>query len=303
MLMFAAASQVAHAQTLELNIPFPHGGPGTILSRLAVDHIKERTGLDYTIVARPGAEGKIGTRFAATQPPSANLLLVTASTMVINRALDRQYEFNHNEWEIVAPIVSFGMNIVVTSKSTIKDWKDFQHQAKTRPVVCSYATTAARSALLYIKNALDLRQLELVYYKALAEQATNLMGGSLECAAESFILPIWTSPEHRDRYRLIASMTDSAPPGVPLVKDTVPNLVAGSWFGFAMRRDAPEKERKAVMDALRDMHTSPRVIQGIAAVPAFILSPPARPSGNALVDRELQFWSTFVNRNPKLFQE
>ena len=299
-LLLALAGKSALAQMIEITMPFPQSGPASIISRGVQQYLQEQLNTEVTVVSRPGAEGKVGTRHFIRDNNTRNIILVTQGTMVTSRLTDKEYaaEVNPDQLDIV-PLAWVSQYIVVSSSSKITNLQEFIQQSRQRPVVCGYTAATYRLTASYLKGHLNLTNLDIVYFKGLAEQATSVIGGHLECGLDPMSLPIWQSPEHKARYRIIAVADDDNSRGLPLLKDVAPGLTSAVWFGMAVKRDMPEPQKRIILNALRNIHKDAKFLALMTNAGGFRVQAPPASFANS-INQETKFWGDFLARTPKL---
>src|SRR5207248_1452366 len=85
--MYAAMAQDYPGKVVRIIVPFSPGTGIDILARTLGQKLTEQWKTAVIVDNRPGASGNIGTEAAAKSPPDGYVLLMTASTIVLNRSL------------------------------------------------------------------------------------------------------------------------------------------------------------------------------------------------------------------------
>ena len=301
--ILAAINGPAVASPLEITIVFPTGTTHDVTARAVQQYLQDRAGIQSVVVPRPGAGGKIGMQWAAAQPANGRQILIASSgQLVTERLFDSNY-VDVNTWEFVGPLWQSNNYIVVNSSSNIRTLQDFVEQARRRPVNCANAIPQDRLVLSLMKQQLNLQGLELVQMKSLPEAAVQLLGGHIECTTDTLTGPVWRSPEHKDKWRVIATFSDEAVPGVPNVNQLIPGLSARPWFAVGVARATPEPQKSQLLALLREMYKDDKFRAVLAAGNTDLMTgkvsipQPAR-SANALAEQQFEFWRSFMQRNP-----
>src|SRR5690606_23628193 len=83
----AVAAQDFPQRPVTIVVPFGAGGGVDSTARLVADGLSQRWGQPVVVVNRPGANGALGARSVATAAPDGHTLLVTATGLVQNFAI------------------------------------------------------------------------------------------------------------------------------------------------------------------------------------------------------------------------
>jgi tripartite-type tricarboxylate transporter receptor subunit TctC len=133
-------SAAAHAQTyptkpITVVIPFGAGGGTDVIARTLQEDIRQELGQPIIIDNRPGANGAIGSAFAARAAPDGYELLLTASsTFSLNPNLMKDIKYDQlNDFVPVAFVVRAPWMMVVHEKSGFKSVADVVKVAKESP--------------------------------------------------------------------------------------------------------------------------------------------------------------------------
>ena len=94
-LSLPAISQEAYPRhAIHVIVPFTPGTGIDILARVLGTKLGERWNVAVVVENRPGASGNIGTDAVAKAPPDGYTLLMTASTIAVNRSLFRNIPYD-----------------------------------------------------------------------------------------------------------------------------------------------------------------------------------------------------------------
>ena len=101
----------AHAETypnrpIHLIVPFPPGGPASLVAEVVAPPLGERLGQKVVVENRSGADGIIGSDDVARAPPDGYTLLLATSSHVIHPATYSSLPFDTDK--AFAPVSQIG---------------------------------------------------------------------------------------------------------------------------------------------------------------------------------------------------
>lgn len=133
---FAPASAAAPGKQapLRLIVPFAPGTGIDLIARQLGPKLAERLGRPVVLDNRAGASGNLGTGAVVRAPADGSTLLVTVTTMVMNRALYPKLSFDPLKDLEPVTLTSWGQRLQVTSKASgIGSGAELVARAKARP--------------------------------------------------------------------------------------------------------------------------------------------------------------------------
>ncbi len=135
LLSAAAHSQNYPQKPITFIIPFAAGGGTDGVARTLQEDIRRELGQPIIIDNRPGANGTIGSNFAAKAVPDGYTLMLTASsTFSVNPHVMKNIQYDQlNDFVPVAFVVRAPWMMVVNEKSGFKSVADVVKAAKDRP--------------------------------------------------------------------------------------------------------------------------------------------------------------------------
>lgn len=286
--VLAAVSFSVQSQPTEITVTFTPGGANDTFARATQKYLNERLGLQSVIVNRPGAEGRIGVKHAASQPADgSNLLVVSTGTFLFSRVLNQTLDYDVHAFDVVVPVATSPIAVVVSNGSSIANWADFLAQARQRPINCGYSNTASRFVGAYIKKQLKLDNVELVPYKGGSDVATAVLGNQIECAIE----PQSTYMKHHrvQKLRIIATTDSETDLNAALMRNSIPGFVFQTWYGLGILKNTPESVKRPILAAMREVHRDPQ-FRDYMTLSDLVVRPPGAVSGNQFLDQQFQFW-------------
>jgi len=314
LLGFAAASVpgIGRAQDaafpsrpLTLVVPYGAGSTNDILARLLTPDLTERLGQPIIVENRAGAGGTVGIgQVVRSQPDGHTLVIVSASSIPINRALYRSLPFDPlRDLSLISVTSSTPNALIVPAESPFRDVAGLAAAARTAgaaPLRYFSPGNGTSQHLSCVQLARSIVvQMEHVPYRGPAEAITGLLAG--ETAFGFASVPSVLGMVRDGRLRALGT-TGTRPSSLP----GVPTLVAAGfadfaetdvWYGVAGPRGIAEPVRTRLREALQAAVAAPalrdRLAQaGFDPVPAMNAA-----EGDAFVARQVAFWAELVRQS------
>ncbi|MGH7470255.1 MAG: Bug family tripartite tricarboxylate transporter substrate binding protein [Cupriavidus necator] len=271
--------------------------PDTI-SRIISPALGERIGLPVIVEPKPGAAGRIATRYVAGLPGDGyTMLMLTAGDAVV-AALDRKVQYKLLEdFSFVSSVIEFPFLFCVRAGSPIKSLGDLMAAAKGQPGRVSFGTPGVGTTHSLAAELLQKQtgiELQHIPYKGNA--FTDLLGARVDflIATPSVSLPLIRSGKVRAIATTSKSALASLPDVVP-VAQVVPDYEVNSWLGLAVPAATPaERVRKLSSDvqatiAVESVQTA---LEGTGS----IVVPSNSEAFRARIERDVRKWASLVDR-------
>src|SRR5687767_4566773 len=181
------AATVSHAATyptrpIRIVVAYTPAGATDILARTVGQKLNEAWGQPVVIENRPGANGNIGTEYAAKATPDGHtVLMTTAGPHGINPSLYRKLGYDAVKDFAPVSLVAMVPNILVVNVSVpAKDVQGLIAYAKANPGKINYGSPGLGStAHLSMELFKSMTGTNIVHvpYKGSAGVLTDLMGG------------------------------------------------------------------------------------------------------------------------------
>ena len=243
LLAFACAAPMAlqaqawPARPVKLIVPFPAGGTGDLLGRLAAKEMEASLGQPVVVENRAGAGGAIGSDAAAKAAPDGyTLVLSNVASHAIGPAVyakmpyDALRDFTH-----IGLIAAVPSGIAVAANSPYTSLAALLDKARTGPGAVRFGSNGngtSSHAKLAILNQAAKVDITHVPYKGSAPATVDLLGGQID----GLIAAVPDVGRNR-LLRLLAVTTDTRAarwPDVPSVRELgLAPLVASNWFGIS----------------------------------------------------------------------
>jgi tripartite-type tricarboxylate transporter receptor subunit TctC len=288
--IMAAVCISTAAQTIEMIVTFTPGGANDTFARATQQYLRDQIGTNSVIVNRPGAEGRIGVKYAAQKPADGNsLLVISTGTFLFSRVLYRNLDYNIHDFDTVVPIVTTPIAISVSGASSIVTFQDFVTAARSRPVNCGISNTASMFTARYLVKQLGLTNLEIIPYKGGSDVVADLQGNNVECAIEPQF--VYRQPHLDRRIRILATTDSEVEPGlgaVALIKNHIPGFVFQTWYGVGILKNTPDSVKSPIVDALKLIHRDERFKTAMSSANLRVRE--YNVPGNRFLDAEYQRW-------------
>jgi len=249
----ASAQDSYPDKPIRIIVPFTPGTGIDILART----LGERMGADWktsvVVDNRPGASGNIGTEAAAHAPPDGYTLLMTASTIVLNRSLFKSIPYDPvKDFVPVAPLAIGRLALVTNPSVKAKTVKEFVDVAKANPGKLFYASpgngTPHHLAMEVFRTATGI-DIVHVPYKGTAGAVQDLLGGQVSV----MFLPVHVALPQVEAGKLnmlAAGGTEraGATPNVPSLAEAIGVTVVDTDIWYALY--APARTPKEIVAKL-----------------------------------------------------
>jgi tripartite-type tricarboxylate transporter receptor subunit TctC len=303
MLAAAAAAPAATsypARPIRIVVAYTPAGATDILARTVGQKMNESWGQPVVIENRPGANGNIGTEYAAKATADGHtLLMTTAGPHGINPSLYRKLGYDAVKDFAPVSLVAMVPNILVVNNSLpVKDVQGLIAYAKSNPGKLSYGSPGLGStAHLSMELFKSMTGTNLVHvpYKGSAGVLTDLMGGQIAVTMDN--IPPYLPQVKAGKIRALAISTAQRSPAVPdlptVAESGVRGYSSGAWFGLL----APAATPKDVVAKL-SMETA-RILQ-LPDVKSRLTELGAEPIGNtplqfgAHIKSEIAKWAKVI---------
>lgn len=227
-------------------VPQAPGGTNDVVGRLLAQKLSELSGQSFIVENRAGANGNIGTDFAARAPKDGySLLLTVSSTQAINPVLYKKVGFDPvKDFEPIAPVGVVPNVLLVNPSVPAKSLEEFIKLARSSKPELQYASAGNGSlnhllgAMLSAKSGIPLQH---VPYRGVAPALTDVMGGQVSVAFASLPSCIQFIKDGKLRALGVSSAKRSpALPKVQSISEVVPDFAGELWVGLFAGRGIPK---------------------------------------------------------------
>ena len=252
-LVTSAAAQTYPAKPIRIVVAYTPAGTTDILARAIGQKLTEAWGQPVIVDNRPGANGNIGTEYAAKATPDGyTLLMTTAAPHGINPSLYRKLGFDAvKDFAGISLVATVPNVLVVNNALPVKDVRELIAYLRANPGKVNfgspgYGSTGHMSVELFM--AMTGTKMTHIPYKGDAGVLADVMGGQIALSLSN--MPAYTPQIKAGRIRALAVSTTKRSPAAPeiptMAEAGVPGYVAVAWFGLL----APAKTPRELVNKL-----------------------------------------------------
>jgi len=232
-----AGAQGWPARPVKLVVPFPPGGTGDLLGRLAAKEMQASLGQPVVVENRAGAGGAIGSdAVAKSEPDGYTLLLSNIASQAIGPAVNPKVPYDSlKDFTHLGLIAAVPSGIVVAAASPITTMQQLIDKAKSAPGAVRFGSNGngtSSHAKLVILNRIARIDITHVPYKGSAPATADILGGQIDG-----MIAAVPDVGRNERLRMLAVMTATRAarwPSVPTVGELgLGAMTASNWFGVS----------------------------------------------------------------------
>lgn len=272
-LTLGGAAQAADypERAITVIVPFPAGGGGDTLARIATEAIGRQLNQTLIVENRPGAGGNIGTsQVARAKPDGYTLGYGTNGTGAINHWLYSNPGYSNDDLEPISRLTTIAAAMVVNPDSQYKTVKDLIDFGKANPdsLTCGSAGNGTTSHLAceLFKQMTGIQVLHIPY-KGGAAAMTDLMGGRVDLLID--VMPNLTGQIEAGKLRPLAvTMTKrlDSHPNIPTMEEAgVPGYDFFAWDAIWAPKGTPQEVLDRLNDAARKAMSDPKTVEILKA--------------------------------------
>jgi len=249
----APAAESYPAKPIRIVVAYTPAGTTDILARAIGQKLTEAWGQPVIIDNRPGANGNIGTEYAAKATADGyTLLMTTAAPHGVNPGLYRKLGFDAiKDFAGISLVATVPNVLVVNPAFGVKDVKELIAHLRSNPGKVNfgspgYGSTGHMSVELFM--AMTGTKMNHVPYKGDAGVLADVMAGQISLSLSN--MPAYTPQIKAGRVRALAVSTAKRSPAAPeiptMAEAGVPGYVTVAWFGLL----APAKTPREIINKL-----------------------------------------------------
>lgn len=294
------ATQVfAQGGNITMVVPAGAGSAPDIMARLLGDELRVRLGQSVVIDNRIGGGGIVAVNAARQNPSPDTLLLAQAAVVTVTPLTYRAANYNlERDMEPVAVVAETPMLFVANANGP-RTLAEAISAVKTRTESLTMGSPS-RGSIPHLSAELLMQatgsKFNMVPMAASGQALQAVVNGDTQISVDGIapLLPLVRAGKIR------ALGVASATPlpgleGMPLVKDTVPDLVATGWFMLFAKKGTPPARIKALNEAVNAALKSPEMQQKLQTTATY-------PVGGSVSDavaflaREKALWASAIQR-------
>ena len=267
-----ARAQPWPTHPITMVVPFGAGGSIDIPARRIAAVLSPKLGQQVVVENRPGANGNIGTEYAAKATPDGYTLLLSGDAATINAASGRPLPYDlMRDLKPITLIYSGTQFVLAGAKDTrFNSLQDLIKYAKANPGALKYGTsgvaTSTHLSTETINAAAGIRAVH-VPYKGVAPALNNLQGGHVDYAIAGSTAAVPAVQGGQLKALAVTSRTRSPVlPQVPTLIEQGVNAETGSWYGLLAPARTPPDIVKRLHAATMNVLKSPEVAERLKAL-------------------------------------
>jgi len=281
---------------LTIVVPSGAGSAPDIVARLLGDELQSRLNQPVVIENRPGAGGIVATMAAKSAPADGNtVLLAQAAVVTLTPLLYRAAKYDmEKDLETVAVVADTPMLFVANLKAGIKSLGDLIAQAKAKPDELTLGSPS-RGSVPHLSGEL-LEQFTGVRLRNVpmgtsGQAIQSVVGGDTQVSVDG-IAPLLPLVKAGRMQALAVTSRDVLPglEGLPLAKETVPEMVLSGWFMLFAGKGTSAARVKALNEAVNAALKSPQLIQKLQVSATYPVGGSVQDARSFLV-REKKLWA------------
>lgn len=219
-------------------VPYSPGSGSDTIARTAGMALGDKLGHPVVVDNKPGASGMLGTEAVVRSAPNGLALLVTASTIVINRALYPKATFD--PLKDLTPVTMSGSTeflLVANTQTGFKNTADLLDALRKSPGKINYGSPGVGTVHHLAMELFKIKTHTSAYhipYSGAGPAVAGILGGQVDV----MFLPLTFATPHIKSGKLLALAIGSdkrhpSMPGVPtLAEDGIKDMNVQSWYGI-----------------------------------------------------------------------
>ena len=257
----------ARAATLDgpltLVVGYAPGGATDQVTRLVGERLQARLGVSVVVENRTGAGGRIAAQQAKRTPAGQNLLMLgNPAVMVVAPVVFKDAGYDpETDFVPVSNVNQYDFGIAVGREVPVRELSHLVAWLRANPAQANFGVPATGSLPhffgLMLGEAVKL-QPQIVGYRGSAPLTTDLIGGSLPVAIDTFETLL---PQHRAGKIKVLAMSGTRratfAPEVPTFREAGFDLTASGWNAFFAPATMPAAKVQLLAGAIRDVMKDP----------------------------------------------
>ncbi len=245
---------------IHIIVPYNAGGGVDITTRVFTDVAKDSklmNGKSFVVENKGGGGAVVGHTYAKNQPADGYTVLAYTNAIVSNPLL-KETTYKTEDFKVLSKVCFDPDMMVVPKDSPFNTLEDVIKAAKEKPLKAStpgHSTVHHMAAEVFAsKNGLKF---EYLHSDSSAVQMQQIMGGHTDIAFVS--VGEATGPIQDGMIKGIAIMSENkieALPDIPTFKEAGYDMTFGAFRGFAVSKDVPDAEYKALVKIFEEVGSS-----------------------------------------------
>ncbi|NIF84524.1 ABC transporter substrate-binding protein [Comamonas sp. Tr-654] len=250
---------------LRMVVGYPPGGATDRVARIVADRLQARLGSPVIVENKPGAGGRLSAQYVKNAPASQPaVLLANPAVMVVAPLVfpDSGYD-PEKDFRPISEVNRYEFGLAVASAVPVKELPHLLAWLKANPQQANFGVPATGSLPHFFALMLGETAkvpVEVVGYKGSGPLLTDLMGGQIPIAVDTFDTQI--AQHEAGKLRVLATSGErrsTMAPNIPTLKELGVNLVGTGWNTlFAPQSMAPatvQRLSQLVQEVMKEADT------------------------------------------------
>lgn len=302
----AALAQDYPAKPVRVMVGMAPGGSNDTIARLVSSALSEKTGQQFVVENKPGANSTIATKELKRANPDGYTLMLVISSHVTNTLLYPNLDYKLNDFAPVSVIADTPFVLVANPKFKPSNVAEMISLAKSSKDPINFGTPGLGSTQHISLELMDQMagiKMNHIPYKGGAPAQTDVIGGVIPLI---FATPTQSLPFIKERQLKALAVTSmqrlSQLPDVPTVMESgLPGYEANVWFGIIAPAGTPanviEKLNKEITQIVNNGEIRKR-LEGMGLNP--VGSTPEQ--FQTLLDNEKTKWADVIKKSDIKFE-
>ena len=250
---------------LRIVVGYAPGGATDMVAGFVGDRLAQKVGVPVVVDNKPGAGGRLAAQQVKAAPAGQNVLMVANPAVMVVAPLvfkDNGYD-PEKDFQPVAHVNDYDFGLAVGPQVPAKDLKQLFDWMRANPAQANVGVPATGSLPHFFALMLGQKAkvpTEVVGYKGSASVITDLIGGQVPIAVDTFDVQL---PQYQaGKMRILAmSGVKRSPfaPDVPTFKEAGLDLAASGWNTFFAPASMPREKVERLAREIREVMQEPEV--------------------------------------------
>ena len=245
LLSVSALAQAYPAKPVKLVVTYPPGGSSDLMARVFGQKLSEIWGKPVIVESKPGAAGSIGMEYAARQPNDGYSFVIGNIGPAAVNPLMTKVPYDVERDFVAISLIATGPNVLIVNPGVpAKSFRELIDLAKSNSGKLNYGSSGPGSVSQLAGEMLKILagvQAVEVPYKGGILAVQDLVAGHLQFMFADSLPSMQFIKAEKARPLCVTSPERSQlVPDLPPCAETLPGLVAISWWGVFMPAGVPK---------------------------------------------------------------
>jgi tripartite-type tricarboxylate transporter receptor subunit TctC len=284
----AVFAQAYPSKPVRVIVPYPPGNAADFLPRLIGPKVSERVGQPFVVDNRAGASGQLGMELLAKSPADGYTLGVgQGGNLAVAPHTHKKVPYDAlKDFVPVALLATNYLGLVSNLDTPFKTFKEMIDWAKANPGRLTYASNGEGGfphlgfEMLAIQGGFKFQHIP---YKGSAQIVTDLMGGQVQIAMESFTSTV--GQVRAGKLRILAitnNVRDPAQTDAQTVGETLPGYELRGWFGLVAPAGTPRPMVTRLNEEFNRAMQSPEIKEKMVSAGIIVPNEPPEAFGDMI---------------------